>query len=115
MGGFERRGRFKKAGNLNHACSFSLFLSALLDDLRPTAHAMKKKLAGIDEGWFDEDEELLYEEALLKALEAFPETTAAGNVRIGELVLMIDSDTRVPADCFLDAASEVGPSHRYSF
>lgn len=32
---------------------------------------------------------------------------AAGNVRIGELILIIDSDTRVPVDCFLHAASEM--------
>jgi len=35
---------------------------------------------------------------------------AAGNVRIGELILIIDSDTRVPVDCFLDAASEMHES-----
>ena len=31
---------------------------------------------------------------------------AAGNIRIGELILIIDSDTRVPSDCFLDAVTE---------
>ena len=35
---------------------------------------------------------------------------AAGNIRIGDIILLIDSDTRVPEDCFLDAASEMAAS-----
>lgn len=34
-------------------------------------------------------------------------TTHAGNIRIGDYILIVDSDTRVPRDCLLDAASEM--------
>ena len=37
-------------------------------------------------------------------------TWAEGNIRVGELILIIDSDTRVPLDCFLDGASEFAAS-----
>jgi hypothetical protein len=37
-------------------------------------------------------------------------TWAEGNIRMGELILIIDSDTRVPVDCFLDGASEFAAS-----
>ncbi len=56
--------------------------------------------------WTAEDEKEIYEEGLAKALEETKGIAwAAGNIRIGELILIIDSDTRVPEDCFLDAAS----------
>lgn len=32
------------------------------------------------------------------------------NVRIGDYILLIDSDTRIPDDCFLDAVSEMEAS-----
>lgn len=32
---------------------------------------------------------------------------AKGNIRVGDYVLLIDLDTRVPTDCLLDAASEM--------
>jgi cellulose synthase/poly-beta-1,6-N-acetylglucosamine synthase-like glycosyltransferase len=31
---------------------------------------------------------------------------AAGNIRIGDIILLVDSDTRVPQDCLIDAATE---------
>ncbi|KAF8858053.1 hypothetical protein BDZ45DRAFT_802898 [Acephala macrosclerotiorum] len=37
-------------------------------------------------------------------------TLAAGNVRIGDLILLIDSDTRVPEDCLLYGALELHES-----
>jgi len=30
-----------------------------------------------------------------------------GNIRLGDYILIVDSDTRVPRDCLLDAASEM--------
>lgn len=75
--------------------------------------------------WAYGDEHLLYNQCLADALEETERTIAvsddndkpihlgvwaAGNIRIGELVLIIDSDTRVPEDCFLDAASEMHAS-----
>jgi len=33
--------------------------------------------------------------------------TPSGNVRFGDYILIIDSDTRVPRDCLLDSVSEM--------
>lgn len=78
-----------------------------MDEIRPeppTTTADPEALK--DWLWTAEDEREIYDEALAAALE---ETNgiawAAGNIRIGEIILIIDSDTRVPEDCFLDAAS----------
>ncbi len=35
---------------------------------------------------------------------------AEGNIRVGDYILIIDSDTRVPSDCLLDAVSEMEQS-----
>lgn len=61
--------------------------------------------------WTDSKEEAACDQAMNEVLNELWQTTghvawAAGDIRIGELILLIDSDTRVPADCFLDAASE---------
>ena len=37
-------------------------------------------------------------------------TWAEGNIRIGDYILLVDSDTRVPADCFFDATHEMDRS-----
>lgn len=99
VGGFIRAGRFKKASNMNFAMNISL--------------RVEEKLELIERhpDWTDDDETDAYNQALSDVLETFKATTgheawAAGNIRIGELILIIDSDTRVPEDCFLDAASE---------
>lgn len=61
--------------------------------------------------WTDDDEDRAYQRAMDQVLQDKFQSTghmawAGGNVRVGDLILLIDSDTRVPADCFLDAASE---------
>ena len=35
-----------------------------------------------------------------------PPAMGGGDVRIGDLILLIDADTRIPEDCFIDAATE---------
>lgn len=90
---------------MNFGYALSLRVEEIMDEIRPEppvddAEAMAEWI------WTEEDENEVYEEALTNALE---ETNgiawAAGNIRVGEIVLIIDSDTRVPDDCFLDAAS----------
>lgn len=61
--------------------------------------------------WTDEDEDAVYEQAMNDVCDEILQVTgheawAGGNIRMGDLILLIDSDTRVPVDCFLDAASE---------
>ncbi|KAJ9120662.1 hypothetical protein QFC22_002592 [Naganishia vaughanmartiniae] len=103
VNGFERRGRFKKASNMNFAIQLSLRVEEILDEMRPTA----QMAMGEDYYWSDEDEESLYEAALSQAIaESEGVAWADGNIRIGAVILIIDSDTRVPEDCFVDAVSE---------
>ncbi|GAA6058764.1 hypothetical protein JCM10212_001880 [Sporobolomyces blumeae] len=111
---YHRAGRFKKSSNLNVALELSIRIEHMMNERRPTR--------GPNNPWCFEEDQLLYEECLRDALAAtrkeFPledgqekphvsQVWAAGNVRIGELILIIDSDTLVPEDCFLDAASEM--------
>lgn len=96
--GFVRGGKFKKASNMNYA----LMLSCLVEE----------KLAAIERHaeWTQHDEALAYEEALKEALQENPKAWADGNIRVGDYILLIDSDTRIPADCLLDAVSEMEQS-----
>ncbi|GAB1312502.1 Glycosyl transferase family group 2-domain-containing protein [Madurella fahalii] len=93
--GFKRRGKFKKASNMN----FALMISCKVEE----------KLAAIQRtpDWSQHDEAQAYERALKEVLEEDGRAWADGNIRIGDYILLIDSDTRVPADCLLDAVSEM--------
>ncbi|KAK3939748.1 putative glycosyltransferase [Diplogelasinospora grovesii] len=93
--GFLRRGKFKKASNMN----FALMVSCKVED----------KLALVARGpeWSQHDEAQAYERALKEVLEEDGRAWADGNIRVGDYILIIDSDTRVPPDCLLDAVSEM--------
>jgi len=93
---FIRQGKFKKASNMNYA----MWVSCRVED----------KLAAIQRGptWSQIDEANAYTNALNEViLEDEGRTWADGNIRFGDYILIIDSDTRVPVDCFLDAVSEM--------
>lgn len=96
---FIRRGKFKKASNMNYALNISNRVEVKLRDVsRP-------------EGWSRVDEEKAYERALAEVLEEDEgRAWADGNIRIGDYIMIIDSDTRVPEDCFLDAVTEMEQS-----
>ncbi|ODO03115.1 hypothetical protein I350_05960 [Cryptococcus amylolentus CBS 6273] len=101
--GFVRKGRFKKAGNMNFAAALSLRVEEIMDDIRP--------VNSVDHPWNDIDENKIYEHALEMALaEKEGKAWAEGNIRFGEIILIIDSDTRVPEDCFADAVTEMKES-----
>lgn len=93
--GFVRKGKFKKASNMNYA----LMISCKVEE--------KLLLVNRVPDWSQHDEALAYEQALKEVLEENGRAWADGNVRVGDYILLIDSDTRVPADCFLDAVSEM--------
>ncbi|KAF2769078.1 hypothetical protein EJ03DRAFT_343541 [Teratosphaeria nubilosa] len=96
---FLRRGKFKKASNMNYA----MWVSVRVED----------KLAVLErhESWNQELEANAYRDALQEVVEEDQgRTWADGNVRIGDYIFIIDSDTRVPVDCFLDAVSEMEQS-----
>jgi cellulose synthase/poly-beta-1,6-N-acetylglucosamine synthase-like glycosyltransferase len=96
---FVRKGKFKKASNMNYA----LMVSNKVED----------KLANIQRhsAWNNELEAQAYGQCLSQVLEEEEgRAWADGNIRIGDYILIIDSDTRVPVDCLLDAASEMEAS-----
>jgi cellulose synthase/poly-beta-1,6-N-acetylglucosamine synthase-like glycosyltransferase len=82
----------------------SLRVEDIMQERRPTD---EKSVAE----WSQYEEDQLYDAALADALaEHEGRVWAFGNVRIGDYILMIDSDSRIPEDCFLDAASEMEQS-----
>ncbi|KAH6979127.1 glycosyl transferase family group 2-domain-containing protein [Fusarium venenatum] len=92
--GFLRKGKFKKASNMNYGLSFS---NRVEDELiRLTQTECPRRECSEDNLTVDDDN-LIYQQALANMLaEDNGRTWAEGNVRIGELILIIDCDTRVP-------------------
>lgn len=105
---FIRAGHFKKASNMNYCLDFSLRVEdELLRLLDERAH--ERGCSSDDLSVEDEDE--LYERAMNTMLEKDEgRTWAAGNIRVGEIILIVDSDTRVPEDCLLYGALEMHES-----
>ncbi|KAH8657166.1 glycosyl transferase family group 2-domain-containing protein [Tricladium varicosporioides] len=106
--GFLRAGQFKKASNMNYCLDFSIrvedeLLKLIADFCTET---------GRDDGDITiEEENIFYKRALDTCVEQDEgRTLAGGNVRIGEIILIIDSDTRVPEDCLLLGALEMHES-----
>lgn len=100
--GFKRAGRFKKVSNMNYGLESSLKL--------------ERHLARLVENEDEHDEDDLEERALQLAIEETfeesggrwrPWASNARSIRVGELILVVDSDTVVPEDCFRDAAREL--------
>ncbi|EXJ90538.1 hypothetical protein A1O1_03641 [Capronia coronata CBS 617.96] len=93
---FIRAGKFKKASNMN----FCLAVSNRIED----------KMAEVVRAptWNQEDEYRLYHSCFDQVLaEDSGRTWAGGDIRVGDYILLVDSDTRVPQDCLLDAVSEM--------
>lgn len=100
--GFQRKGKFKKASNMNFALNISQKVEAYLQDLVDE----KYNREGTD--FLEEkEEEEMYDACLKRVLEENPIAEAAGNIRVGQYILIIDSDTRVPYDCLLYGAAEM--------
>ncbi|KAK9415608.1 putative Glycosyl transferase family group 2-domain-containing protein [Seiridium unicorne] len=96
---FLRRGKFKKASNMNYALMVSNRVEDKLLQIQRTPN------------WTQEEENAAYDQCLSEIIqEDEGRTWAEGNIRVGDYILIIDSDTRVPADCLLDAVSEMEQS-----
>ncbi|KAK9366566.1 glycosyl transferase family group 2-domain-containing protein [Lipomyces kononenkoae] len=95
--GFVRKGRFKKASNMNYC----LHVSNKVEELLEVAHSRPEA-----QKWTEKDEIIAYEEALATVSREDQTCWLAGDIRVGDIILLVDSDTRVPEDCLLDAASE---------
>jgi len=90
---FLRKGQFKKASNMNYCLDFSIRVE---DEMLRLIEETCRERGCTQEDLTIEEETVLYE----KARDAMVEkdggkTWAAGNVRLGEIILIIDSDTRV--------------------
>jgi hypothetical protein len=87
---FVRAGKFKKASNMNFALNLSNKLEDILqkkvDDY--LANKNTEYITAVEESRF-------YQEALNQVLEENPRAQCEGNIRVGEIILIVDSDTRV--------------------
>ncbi len=89
--GFVRGGKFKKASNMNYALNIS---NRTEDALRDMVDERIREL--MVEELPDHEEDDLYKAALNRVLEEDEgRTWAEGDIRIGEFILIVDSDTRI--------------------
>lgn len=96
--GFMRKGRFKKASNMNYCLSISLKVEDEFEEMRLGSEFLE---------FSPQLESKVYLKALEKVVKDEYSCWAGGDILLGELILLIDSDTRIPEDCFLDAVSEM--------
>ncbi len=101
--GFLRKGQFKKASNMNYCLDFSIRVEDEL--LRLVA---EREAEHPDQEVSVAEENALYDMAMAKIIESDGgRTMAHGNVRLGEIILLVDCDTRVPIDCLQLGALEM--------
>ncbi|KAJ4350399.1 uncharacterized protein N0V89_009020 [Didymosphaeria variabile] len=94
-----RRGKFKKASNMNYGLRVST-------DLEEELIKSRWEFQRENNDWSQQDENDAYTDELMKIIDRNG-TWADGNIRIGDYILIVDSDTRVPADCLLEVVSEM--------
>ncbi|KAK6503549.1 hypothetical protein TWF481_008563 [Arthrobotrys musiformis] len=99
--GYLRAGKFKKASNMN----FGLEISNKTEDILLELIRAREKVN--DEPLSNKDIDELYNTALETVIEADTRAWASGSIRVGEIILIVDSDTRVPADCLIYGAAEM--------
>lgn len=103
-GGFKRRGRFKKASNMNYGLALSLKMEEIIRRLE-IERGEKASLADSSASSDDDGGEDIEEQALRLAVEDIYEESGgrfkpwahnAKALRVGEVILIVDSDTIVP-------------------
>ncbi|KAJ1025962.1 hypothetical protein NDA16_002587 [Ustilago loliicola] len=114
--GYKRLGRSKKASNLNFTYTLSLRLEQVIDEITATRRQQRLSDQSSDgsvnmsetEDEKDAEDEAIYAEALQRVVdESDGRAWATGNIRMGDYILLIDSDTRVPENCLMQAAAEL--------
>lgn len=88
--GYVRKGKFKKASNMNFALNISQKVEAYMQERADVRFAGKET-----EMITEEEEEAMYHEVLQQVLKENPLAWADGDIRLGEIILLVDSDTRV--------------------
>lgn len=87
--GFIRPGKFKKASNMNYALNIS-------NKVDETLQARVAEFSSDKDGYItSQEEDELYARALEEVLAKDGRARASGNIRIGEFILIVDSDTRI--------------------
>lgn len=105
--GYKRAGRFKKASNMNYGLALSLKLEKHLAAIIAEAAGRGEDIDD-DDGIEDRALELAIEETYQESGQRWRPWAANGrSLRLGEVILIVDSDTIVPEDCFRDAAREL--------
>ncbi|KAI1784588.1 glycosyl transferase family group 2-domain-containing protein [Ganoderma leucocontextum] len=103
---YKRAGRFKKASNMNYGLALSLKLERHLLELE--AQELAGTLEPSDEALEDRALKLAVEETSAESSGKWrPWAENGKSLRVGELILIVDSDTVVPEDCLRDAAREL--------
>ncbi|KAM0227015.1 hypothetical protein ACHAPO_011899 [Fusarium lateritium] len=103
--GFVRKGKFKKASNMNYCLAFS---NRVEDEMLRLTELECQNHGCNYEDLSAEDDDRLYHQALQNMVDADEgKTWAEGNIRMGEIILLIDCDTRVPIDSLLYGALEM--------
>ena len=103
--GFKRAGRFKKASNMNYGLKLSLILEKHLAELQ--INGASDEFETLE----DQATKLAVGEIYEESGQKFKPWAANGrSLRMGEVILIVDSDTIVPEDCFRDAARELAES-----
>jgi hypothetical protein len=101
-GGFKRRGRFKKASNMNYGLALSLKMEEIIQRLE-IERGDDSSIA--DSAISDNGREDIEEQALRLAIDEIYEESGqrfkpwahnAKAIRMGEIILIVDSDTIVP-------------------
>lgn len=103
--GFKRAGRFKKASNMNYGLQLSLCMEKHIMELDASG---EKFDSAADQDLEDRALELAIEETYNATERKWkPWASNARALRVGEIILLVDSDTIVPEDCLQDAAREL--------
>ncbi|EIW53034.1 uncharacterized protein TRAVEDRAFT_175203 [Trametes versicolor FP-101664 SS1] len=104
--GYKRAGRFKKASNMNYGLALSLKMEKHILALETAAAADPS--ADSDDTLEDRALEMAVEEAFEESGRRWRPWACNGkSLRMGEVILIVDSDTIVPEDCLRDAAREL--------
>lgn len=98
--GYVRKGRFKKASNMNFALNAANMVE---DTLSRMVNDTSEKPIQLDSG----EEEAYYCQALAEVLHSNTQIQAGGDIRVGEYILIVDSDTRVVGDFLLPWAERM--------
>ncbi|KAG6334613.1 hypothetical protein ID866_4474 [Astraeus odoratus] len=102
-GGFKRAGRFKKASNMNYGLALSIKLERHLMALSEQSDVEDSR-----ESMEDRALEMAIEETYEESERKWKPWACNGrSLRLGEIIMIVDSDTIVPEDCLRDAAREL--------